>query len=62
VFDEPIALLNTRLVEHPAIALFDEIRWTMADCFHEFEQAGGSPLGRETPAEVVSRCATAVMI
>ncbi|MBI2164078.1 MAG: type I restriction endonuclease subunit R [candidate division NC10 bacterium] len=41
------------LVEQPAVALFDELGWETADCFHEFEQAGGSPLGRETAAEVV---------
>ena len=41
------------LIEQPAIALFGELKWEAADCFHEFEQAGGSPLGRETAAEVV---------
>jgi type I restriction enzyme R subunit len=41
------------LVEQPAIALFSELDWSPLNCFHEFEQAGGSPLGRETPAEVV---------
>ena len=41
------------LVEQPAIALFAELGWETANCFHEFEQAGGSPLGRETKAEVV---------
>lgn len=41
------------LVEQPAVALLDELGWETADCFHEFEQAGGSPLGRETAAEVV---------
>ena len=41
------------LIEQPAIALFGELKWETADCFHEFEQAGGSPLGRETAAEVV---------
>ena len=33
--------------------LFGELGWETADCFHEFEQAGGSPLGRDTAAEVV---------
>ena len=41
------------LIEQPAIGLFGELKWETADCFHEFEQAGGSPLGRETAAEVV---------
>ena len=41
------------LVEQPAIELFGELRWETADCFHEFDQAGGSPLGRETAAEVI---------
>jgi type I restriction enzyme R subunit len=41
------------LVEQPAIALFEELGWETANCFHEFDQAGGSPLGRETKAEVV---------
>ena len=41
------------LVEQPAIALLAELGWETANCFHEFDQAGGSPLGRETKAEVV---------
>jgi len=41
------------LIEQPAIELFRSMKWDAANCFHEFEQAGGSPLGRETPAEVV---------
>ncbi len=41
------------LVEKPAIALFEELGWETANCFHEFDQGGGSPLGRETRAEVV---------
>jgi len=41
------------LIEQPTIELFRSLMWKAADCFHEFEQAGGSPLGRETPAEVV---------
>jgi type I restriction enzyme R subunit len=50
------------LVEQPAIELFGSLKWESANCFHEFEQAGGSPLGRETPAEVVlvSRLRTAL--
>lgn len=41
------------LIEQPAIEPFGKRGWETADCFHEFEQADGSPLGRETPAEVV---------
>jgi len=40
------------LVEQPAIELFSELGWETADCFHEFD-SGSSPLGRETPSEVV---------
>lgn len=41
------------LIEQPAIELFAALGWQTAACFHEFEQPGGSPLGRETAAEVV---------
>ena len=41
------------LIEQPAIALLAEMGWEPMDCFHEFEGAGGSPLGRETKSEVV---------
>jgi hypothetical protein len=34
------------LIEQPAIELFRSLKWDADDCFHEFEQAGGSPLGR----------------
>ena len=34
------------LVEQPAIALFEELGWNTANCFHEFDRTGGSPLGR----------------
>jgi type I restriction enzyme R subunit len=40
-------------VERPAIALFRDLEWDTANCFHEFDGPGGSPLGRETKAEVV---------
>jgi len=43
---------ESALVEQPAIELFSELGWGTADCFHEFD-SGSSPLGRETPAEVV---------
>ncbi|MBI3920622.1 MAG: type I restriction endonuclease subunit R [Armatimonadetes bacterium] len=41
------------LIEQPAIELFHSLGWETVNCFHEFEQSGGSPLGRETPTEVV---------
>lgn len=42
-----------KLVEQPTIALFEKLGWQAANCFHEFEQAGGSPLGRAAKSEVV---------
>ena len=42
-----------RLIEKPAIVLFTRLGWKTAKCFHEFEQTGGSALGRETKTEVV---------
>ena len=42
-----------QLIEQPAIALLAEMGWETMDCFHEFEQAGGSPLDREHKGEVV---------
>ncbi len=44
---------ESALIEQPVIELFRKLGWETADCFHEFEQAGGSPLGRETKSEVV---------
>lgn len=41
------------LIEQPAIALFRELGWDHANCFGEFDGAGGSPLGRETATDVV---------
>ena len=41
------------LVEQPAIALFAAMGWETASGFHEFDRAGGSPLGREAKSEVV---------
>ena len=42
-----------QLIEQTAIALLDEMGWETANCFHEFNRAGGSPLGRENKSEVV---------
>ncbi len=41
------------LVEKPAIEMLKDLGWEHVDAFHEFEQRGGSPLGRETKSEVV---------
>lgn len=41
------------LIERPAIELFGELGRETGNCFHESEQPGGSPLGRETASEVV---------
>ena len=41
------------LVEQPAIALFAAMDWETVNGFHEFDQAGSSPLGREAKSEVV---------
>lgn len=41
------------LIEQPTIELFASMKWKTANCFHEFDQPGGSPLKRETTAEVV---------
>ncbi|MBA4313268.1 MAG: DEAD/DEAH box helicase [Chlorobiaceae bacterium] len=43
---------ENKLVEAPAIALFDEIRWKTGDYFFEAFGPNGT-LGRETPSEVV---------
>jgi len=50
------------LVEKPAIDMLKELGWEHVDAFHEFEQTGGSPLGRETKSEVmlVSRLKPAI--
>ena len=41
------------LVEQPSIQLFETLGWETANCFYEFNQVGGSPLGRENKSEVV---------
>jgi hypothetical protein len=35
------------LIEQPAIGLFGELEWETANCYHGFEHAGRSPLGRD---------------
>ena len=41
------------LIEQPAINLLEEMGWETLNCYSEFEQAGGSPLGRQTKSEVI---------
>ncbi len=41
------------LVEQPAIALLGDLGWETVSGFHEFDQPGGSSLGREAKTEVV---------
>jgi len=41
------------LVEQTAISLFTELGWEYADCFREFDQLGGSPLGRQAKSDVI---------
>ena len=50
------------LVEQPAIRLLQELGWDYYNAYHEFEGSDGSPLGRETKAEVflVSRLRVAI--
>ena len=42
-----------QLIEQPAINLLEGIGWETLNCYSEFEQAEGSPLGRQTKSEVV---------
>jgi len=41
------------LIEQPAIELFHKLGWATWNCFHEFAQAGGSPLS--APAAAADR-------
>ena len=41
------------LIEQPAIALLAEMGWETLNCYSEFDQSDGSPLGRQTKSEVV---------
>ena len=41
------------LIEQPAIALLTEMGWETLNCYSEFDQSDGSPLGRQTKSEVV---------
>ncbi len=42
-----------KLVEQPAIALFEELGYETANCFREHTGTSGSTLGRETTEEVI---------
>lgn len=46
-------LSENNLIEQPAIELFTSLKWESLNCYEEFNQAGGSPLGRETKSDVV---------
>ena len=41
------------LIEQPAINLLTEMGWETLNCYSEFDQRDGSPLGRQTKSEVV---------
>ena len=41
------------LVERPAIGLFNQLGWSVKNCFHEFDDKGLSLLGRDNKADVV---------
>ena len=41
------------LIEQPAINLLAEMGWETLNCYSEFDQKDGSPLGRQTKSEVV---------
>ena len=41
------------LIEQPAIALLEEMGWETRNCYSEFDQRDGNPLGRQTKSEVV---------
>ena len=43
---------ESKLIEEPAIELLGALGWDTVNAYHEFDQ-GGSPLGRETKADVV---------
>ncbi len=49
----PAGYSEDALVEKPAIDMLKDLGLEHVDAFHEFEQTGGSPLGRETKSEVV---------
>ena len=41
------------LIEQPTISLLTEIGWETLNCYSEFDQRDGSPLGRQTRSEVI---------
>jgi len=43
------------LVERPAISLLEKLGWESFSAYSEFDHDGGSPLGRETKADVLSQ-------
>ena len=49
----PASYSEDVLVEQPSIELLEELGWESFHAFDEFGQSQGSPLNRETRAEVV---------
>ncbi len=44
---------ENELIEQPAISLLEGMGWETLNCYSEFEQTEGNPLGRQTKSEVV---------
>ena len=42
-----------QLIEQPAIGILETMGWETLNCYSEFEQVEGSPLGRQTKSEVI---------
>ena len=42
-----------QLIEQPAIGILEAMGWETLNCYSEFEQAEGSPIGRQTKSEVI---------
>ena len=42
-----------QLIEQPAIGILEAMGWETLNCYSEFEQSEGSPIGRQTKSEVV---------
>ena len=49
----PSPYSEDELIEQPAIDLLAEMGWETLNCYSEFDQRDGSPLGRQTKSEVV---------
>ena len=49
----PSPYSEDELIEQPAINLLAEMGWETLNCYSEFDQRDGSPLGRQTKSEVI---------